>query len=318
MRGWLLQRYTAPAGKWRRRWCEVGPAALELYDDEGGKRRAALTFKPCTRIVPFKSKEVIGASAAYLAERPFGFVLALDPRPGERQQLVYFDALEEDELERWADSIAEAVSQVLEEPKEDLSEIDEDEMREDGYVLVNHAGCIKKLKVAAKRALSAQQPEAAELLELARSLDLACGRLSACEAGLAAIESGLAKQVKSVADVEENTEALRSTFRRLDHDGDGFVSDSSFKLMRSVLGMSAGNDVAKKSGSGASLSFGAFVDAMRGVPADPARAQGKLEAPAAAPATAPADGTPNGGDASPGASAAPPLSGPAITVQLSQ
>eukprot|EP00928_Gymnodinium_smaydae_P097908 TRINITY_DN8983_c0_g1_i1.p1 TRINITY_DN8983_c0_g1~~TRINITY_DN8983_c0_g1_i1.p1 ORF type:complete len:439 (+),score=76.96 TRINITY_DN8983_c0_g1_i1:104-1420(+) len=103
--GWLLRRGPNAEFPWRRQWTvlreAVGHSVLACYADERCQaRKTDMEILKQTRVYSVRAKGAPGDAAKHL-DRPFSFVIDLDPAQGAERRLVYFDAVEEASFKYW-------------------------------------------------------------------------------------------------------------------------------------------------------------------------------------------------------------------------
>lgn len=108
MEGWLYKRGPTSDYKWMRRWCVLTNQNLEYFADEQRQlKKGAFNLKRTTRASAFQSScrgqnlQAPGAVALHWQEKPYGFVVDVDPAGGLRRHFYYFDAESSAALEAW-------------------------------------------------------------------------------------------------------------------------------------------------------------------------------------------------------------------------
>lgn len=102
--GWLLKRGPNARFNFKKYWCALSQKRFDLYEDQTKSMlKYPIDLQASTRITLFASKEksLPGEAAKYTNERPFGFVLDVDPRAGKDRHMFYFDAQQIDHLMAW-------------------------------------------------------------------------------------------------------------------------------------------------------------------------------------------------------------------------
>lgn len=108
MEGWLYKRGPTSDYKWMRRWCVLTNQNLEYFADEQRQlKKGAFNLRRTTRASAFQSSyrgqnlQAPGAVALHWQEKPYGFVVDVDPAGGLRRHFYYFDAESSAALEAW-------------------------------------------------------------------------------------------------------------------------------------------------------------------------------------------------------------------------
>lgn len=108
--GWLQHRGPVFGYDWKPRWCVLTPTSLNTFKQEDmqvklGARRLTMTSK----LIRLGKAMAPGDAVKHKSERPFGFVLDLDPDGGKERKLDYFDAGDAEMLSRWEETFAKVI-----------------------------------------------------------------------------------------------------------------------------------------------------------------------------------------------------------------
>ncbi|CAJ1376827.1 unnamed protein product [Effrenium voratum] len=111
--GWMERRGPTVDFNWQKRWVVLHEGKLETFADEAcAKRKATMELQPRSTAVPFKARNAPGEAALYSHQRPFGFVVDLEPQAGKGRRMAYFDPLHQEGLDQWTQAIHQSVRQV--------------------------------------------------------------------------------------------------------------------------------------------------------------------------------------------------------------
>eukprot|EP00931_Biecheleriopsis_adriatica_P065809 TRINITY_DN40283_c0_g1_i1.p1 TRINITY_DN40283_c0_g1~~TRINITY_DN40283_c0_g1_i1.p1 ORF type:complete len:235 (-),score=53.96 TRINITY_DN40283_c0_g1_i1:17-721(-) len=94
---------------WQERWCVLRQTAVDFFVDSSCRERVGhLELTPSAQAVSSQSAD--SASRAHLLHRHFGFVLDADTEAGQSMRnLVYADAGDQSNLEKWTAAVNSAV-----------------------------------------------------------------------------------------------------------------------------------------------------------------------------------------------------------------
>jgi len=107
--GWLEKRGPTMSYKWLRRWCVLSTERLSYYEDEKRQiKKGHITIKSSTCALHFADPNTRGDAVKHVRNRPFGFVLDVDPSHGRHRHLYYFDAGGADIMKQWCQAIEDA------------------------------------------------------------------------------------------------------------------------------------------------------------------------------------------------------------------
>mmetsp|Transcript_52969 Transcript_52969/g.87826 ORF Transcript_52969/g.87826 Transcript_52969/m.87826 type:complete len:219 (+) Transcript_52969:1-657(+) len=113
MEGWMMKRGPTREYKWQRRWCVLDAETLAYYTDELLKVcKGEIPLKPASCARRFTDVSAPFDAPTYGRERPFGFLLDVEPSAGKRRRAFYFDALEGSALDAWEAAIAKSAAEV--------------------------------------------------------------------------------------------------------------------------------------------------------------------------------------------------------------
>lgn len=119
--GWLAKRGPMFGWKWQQRWCVLSPASLVWWED--GKcriKRGDIQLKQSSFARCFRDPDSTGEALKHRDDRPYGFVLDVDPDGGRSRKFYYFDALDAESLEKWTGCLAERSVPKLQRSKRHL------------------------------------------------------------------------------------------------------------------------------------------------------------------------------------------------------
>lgn len=113
MEGWLLKRGPVADLHWQHRWCVLYPGAIEFFESEGRqRRRGSVELSPRSHAISFHNCRAPGDATKYVSEKPFGFVVDVDPSGGSSRRLYYFDAGTKEALASWLDALEEGIKNL--------------------------------------------------------------------------------------------------------------------------------------------------------------------------------------------------------------
>lgn len=107
----MMKRGPTREYKWQKRWCVLDAETLAYYTDELLKVcKGEIPLKKATCARRFTDNTAPFDAPSYGRERPFGFLLDIEPSAGKRRRAFYFDALEAPALEKWEAAIAKGAA----------------------------------------------------------------------------------------------------------------------------------------------------------------------------------------------------------------
>jgi len=110
MQAWLSKRGPMLGYAFQKRWTVLTPTALIHYkDDTSSSKLSVDRLKPNSRAVRFTKSSAPGEAVKHRKEKPFGFVLDVDPDAGKERRLSYYDAEEGALLDFWIMNITQVV-----------------------------------------------------------------------------------------------------------------------------------------------------------------------------------------------------------------
>lgn len=112
--------------KWQRRWCVLDAETLAYYTDELLKVcKGEILLKQASCARRFTDTTAPFDAPSYGRERPFGFLLDVEPSAGKRRRAFYFDALEGSALEAWEAAIAKSATEAQQKKARSLEQADQ-------------------------------------------------------------------------------------------------------------------------------------------------------------------------------------------------
>eukprot|EP00930_Biecheleria_cincta_P023550 TRINITY_DN17004_c0_g2_i1.p1 TRINITY_DN17004_c0_g2~~TRINITY_DN17004_c0_g2_i1.p1 ORF type:complete len:366 (+),score=66.35 TRINITY_DN17004_c0_g2_i1:54-1100(+) len=112
LQGWLHRRGPTATFQWRKRWAVLAHGRLDFFENEDCKtRKSHSRLRPETVAMSLKARCAPGDSAVHSHQRPFGFVLDLEPKASQRQ-FVFVDASNQENLDQWLQAIPKAIEQA--------------------------------------------------------------------------------------------------------------------------------------------------------------------------------------------------------------
>jgi len=173
MEGWLSKRGPTSDFKWARRWCVLTPKGLEYFADDACKqKKGSITVKLASKAVPFKTTgtynyQAPGEATLHWQDKPYGFVLDIDPEAGRRRHLYYFDAGSETNLQAWTSAFTKTSQPEAPKPSAPPAAM----MAARGSVLRALQGASSRSSVAQATTLEASRRASSKLIS---SLMLRC------------------------------------------------------------------------------------------------------------------------------------------------
>ncbi|CAJ1357263.1 unnamed protein product [Effrenium voratum] len=110
-KGPLLKRGPVYGYKFQARWCILTNSQIIVYKDERFVQRVSaerLSFE--AKAVRFSRHDAPGEAVKHKAEKPHGFVLDVNPAAGKSRKLSYFDAENEETLDRWLSAVSQVAA----------------------------------------------------------------------------------------------------------------------------------------------------------------------------------------------------------------
>lgn len=124
--GWLNKRGPMYGYKFEARWVTLFETGMMWYDDEKKcELKGDVDIRKGTKAIEFSKNKAPGDAIKHRGEKPFGFVVDINPSagPGKERKLHYFDAETQPNQKAWIEAIDQAARALKKAAKGEKVEI---------------------------------------------------------------------------------------------------------------------------------------------------------------------------------------------------